>query len=122
MGKNYINPQILEKMTRDETMQRLCIIMGEAQDYLGWDHAADCFCFKGQILGSDYRNDGKSVEFIEAAVREKIEREKLNIDSELLEALEMLLTVEPNHLSADAYERSLWENARETIAKATGKK
>jgi hypothetical protein len=41
---------------------------------------------------------------------------------ELLEALEMLLTVEPNYFSADAYERSLWENARETIAKATGKK
>ena len=41
---------------------------------------------------------------------------------ELLEALEMLLTIEPNYFSADAYERSLWENARETIAKATGKK
>ena len=40
---------------------------------------------------------------------------------ELLEALEMLLTVEPNYFSADAYERSLWENARETIAKAIGK-
>ena len=112
-------------MTRDETMQRLCIIMGEAQDYLGWDHAADCFCFKSQFSESDYRNDGKSVEFIEAAVREKIEREKSNIDSELLEALEaleMLLTVEPNYFSADAYERSLWQNARDTIAKATGKK
>ena len=41
---------------------------------------------------------------------------------ELLEALQMLLTIEPNCLSTDAYERSLWENARETIAKATGKK
>ena len=41
---------------------------------------------------------------------------------ELLEALEMLLTIEPNHFSIDAYERSLWENARETIEKATGKK
>jgi len=40
---------------------------------------------------------------------------------ELLEALEMLLTIEPNYFSANAYERSLWENARETIAKATGK-
>jgi hypothetical protein len=41
---------------------------------------------------------------------------------ELLEALEMLLTIEPNYFSADAYERSLWENARETIAKATSEK
>jgi len=41
---------------------------------------------------------------------------------ELLEALEMLLTIEPNYFSTDAYERSLWQNARETIAKATGKK
>ena len=42
--------------------------------------------------------------------------------AELLEALQMLLTVEPNYFSADAYERSLWQNARETIAKATGEK
>jgi len=41
---------------------------------------------------------------------------------ELLEALEMLITIEPNYFSADAYERSLWQNARETIAKAIGKK
>ena len=180
MGADYLNPQILEQMTRDETMQKLCIIMGEAQDHLGWDHAADCFCFKSQFSESDYRNDGKSVEFIEAAVREKIKREikqmthtpgpwtadgyhvrqsgingtrmiadvcytgrhhtppneypiscRLMDESnaqlmaaapELLEALEMLLTIEPNHFSADAYERSLWENARETIAKAIGKK
>ena len=40
---------------------------------------------------------------------------------ELLEALEMLLTVEPNYFSADAYERSLWENARDAVKKATGK-
>lgn len=44
------------------------------------------------------------------------------IIAELLEALEMLLTIEPNHFSADAYEHSLWENARAAIAKATGKK
>ena len=44
------------------------------------------------------------------------------IIAELLEALEMLIAIEPNYFSADAYERSLWENARETIAKATGKK
>lgn len=40
---------------------------------------------------------------------------------ELLEALEMLLTIEPNYFSVDAYERSLWENARDIVAKATGK-
>ena len=85
MDVDYLNPQILEQMTRDETMQRLCTIMGEAQDHLGWDHAADCFCDhggfsnnKGYNPRTDYRNDGKSVQFIEAAVREKIEREKLN--------------------------------------------
>ena len=85
MDADYLNPQILEKMTRDETMQRLCIIMGEAQDHIGWDYAADCFCghdgfwfVDGYNPHTGYRNDGKSVEFIEAAVREKIEREKLN--------------------------------------------
>lgn len=122
MGADYLNPQILEKMTHTDVIQRFCKLMGEAQDYLGWDHAADCFCFKSQFSEFDYRNDGKSVEFIEAAVREKIKREKSNIDSELLEALEMLIAIEPNYFSADAYERNLWQNARETIAKATKKK
>jgi hypothetical protein len=41
---------------------------------------------------------------------------------EMLEALEMLITIEPNYFSADAYERSLWENARDIIAKATPEK
>lgn len=40
---------------------------------------------------------------------------------ELLEALEILLTIEPNYFSADAYERSLWENARDIVAKANRK-
>ncbi len=40
---------------------------------------------------------------------------------ELLEALEMLLIIEPNYLSTAAYERSLWENAHDTVKKATGK-
>ena len=40
---------------------------------------------------------------------------------ELLEALEMLITIEPNYFSADAYERSLWENARDIVAKANRK-
>lgn len=40
---------------------------------------------------------------------------------ELLEALEILIPLEPSSYESDACERSLWENARETIAKATGK-
>ena len=40
---------------------------------------------------------------------------------ELLEALEILITIEPNYFSADAYERSLWQNARDAVKKATGK-
>ena len=86
MGADYLKPQILEKMTHTDVIQRFCKLMGEAQDYLGWDHAADCFCghggfwfVQGYNPHTDYRNDGKSVEFIEAAVREKIEREKSNV-------------------------------------------
>ena len=41
--------------------------------------------------------------------------------AELLEALQMLLTIEPNYFSVDAYERSLWENARDIVAKANRK-
>lgn len=84
MDADCLNPQILE-MKHTDVMQRFCILMGEAQEHLGWDHAADCFCGHGgfwRVNGynphRDYRNDGKSVEFIEAAVREKIEREKNN--------------------------------------------
>jgi len=40
---------------------------------------------------------------------------------ELLEAMEMMITIEPNYFSSDAYERSLWQNARDIIAKATRK-
>ena len=38
---------------------------------------------------------------------------------ELLEALEMLMPQEPQE--ADSYDRSMWENARAAIAKATGR-
>ena len=40
---------------------------------------------------------------------------------ELLEALQMLILLEPSVYDSEAYERSLWQNARETIAKATEK-
>ena len=85
MDANHLKPQILEEMKHTDVIQRFCKLMGEAQDHLGWDHAADCFCGHGGFWfvdgynpHTDYRNDGESVEFIEAAVREKIEREKLN--------------------------------------------
>jgi len=38
---------------------------------------------------------------------------------ELLEALQMLLPQEPRE--ADSYDHAMWENARDAIAKATGK-
>ena len=41
---------------------------------------------------------------------------------ELLEALEMLIPLEPSSYESDAYERSLWQKARDIIAKANGKK
>jgi len=38
---------------------------------------------------------------------------------ELLEALQMLLPQEPRE--ADSYDRAMWDNAKDAIAKATGK-
>lgn len=37
---------------------------------------------------------------------------------ELLEALEMLMPLEPHSDHCDAYDRGMWQNAREAIAKA----
>jgi hypothetical protein len=100
MGTNHLNTQILEQMTHTPGPWKVDYAMG--------------------IRGADE----KVVAYIlsDASIDPAPDAQLIATAPELLEALEMLLTVEPNYFSADAYERSLWENARETIAKATGKK
>jgi hypothetical protein len=68
-------------MKHTEVIERLCNLHSEAAGYVGLEYAADCFCgnsgfwhVHGYNPERDYRNEGKALEFIEAAVREKIER------------------------------------------------
>jgi hypothetical protein len=69
-------------MKHTEVIERLCNLHSEAAGHIGYEFAADCFCGNGgfwHVEGynpeRDYRNDGRALQFIEAAVREKIERE-----------------------------------------------
>jgi len=68
-------------MDANEVIERLCSLQAEVHSHIGYGFAADCFCGKGGLWGTEgyggtvyegYRNDGKVLEFIEAAVREKL--------------------------------------------------
>lgn len=68
-------------MEASEVIERLCKLQAEVCIQIGRGEAADCFCGKGGFWGAEgydgtheggYRNDGKALEFIEAAVREKL--------------------------------------------------
>lgn len=68
-------------MNASEVIERLCKLQEEVQSVFEYQNAADCFCGKGvywNMIGYDgtydngYRNDGKALEFIEQAVREKL--------------------------------------------------
>lgn len=71
-------------MNANDIIERLCILQSEVAGHLEHIERTDCFCgksgFWGRIQGYDgtvehgYRNDGKALEFIEAAVKEKIEK------------------------------------------------
>lgn len=74
-------------MDATEIIERLCSLQEEVWKQIndGCD-SADCFCGKGGFWGSEgyggtfaegYRNSGKALEFIEQAVREKLEWRKL---------------------------------------------
>lgn len=69
-------------MDANEIIERLCALQQEVVDkHLGYGDSADCFCGKGGFWKSQgyggtfeqgYRNSGKALEFIENAVREKL--------------------------------------------------
>lgn len=72
-------------MDAKEVIGRLCKLQSEVQETIGFDCSADCFCKEsgfwkcdgyGGTFEDGYRNDGKALEFIETAVREKIKRNK----------------------------------------------
>lgn len=72
-------------MTRKEIINRLCLLQQEVSEHLDdyANTASDCFCGEGGFWGTlgysdeiGFHNDGVSLEFIEAAVREKIAKRK----------------------------------------------
>lgn len=74
-------------MEAKEVIERFCKLQRLAAEQVGFVYAADCFCQQSGFWGAQgyggtfdtgYRNDGKALEFIEQAVREKIERETAN--------------------------------------------
>lgn len=67
----------MSHLDADEVVRRLCILQRDVSDLIGWDHAADCFCIESpnKTYEDGYRNEGKALEFIEQAVREKIKQE-----------------------------------------------
>jgi hypothetical protein len=72
------------EMNASEIIERLCALQQEVVDrHLGYGDGADCFCGKGGFwrcrgyggtFEEGYRNSGKALEFIEAAVREKLDK------------------------------------------------
>ena len=66
-------------MTQQECIETLCILQTEVNLHLGFETSSDCFCGTSGLHGTrnyKYLNDGQAIAFIQAATREKIEREK----------------------------------------------
>lgn len=67
---------------RQEAIERLCNLTAEVLEHIGYEGPSDCFCGKGGFWDldcygeSEYRNDGRTIEFIEEAVREKINTDR----------------------------------------------
>ena len=68
-------------LSAKEVAARMCRLQEEVCSAIGYDHPADCFCGQGGFwkvpsydgtIENGYRNDGHVLEFIEAAVRDKI--------------------------------------------------
>lgn len=69
-------------MEAKEVIERLCALQEKVSRRIGFNYAADCFCGMGGFwsnspdydgtMKNGYRNDGKSLEFIENAVSEKL--------------------------------------------------
>ena len=66
-------------ITAHEAIQVLCQLTENIMDEaLGFSEASDCFCgtggWRSDPHSSDYRNTGRTLKFIIAAVEEKIKR------------------------------------------------
>ena len=63
-------------MTKKELIVRLCQLCTSVGEYYNHKFATDCFCPDGIMIGNKSFNfDEVPIKFIEAAVKEKMERE-----------------------------------------------
>ena len=60
----------------DYAVRRLCELQTEVSLHLGCDVPADCFCFQERVKYDPdlWRNAGRSIAFIQYAVRDAIKR------------------------------------------------
>ena len=64
--------------TKDEVVQRLCMICTEIQHYKHkYETPADCFCSKSEVVDDQYRFDMDIVQYIEDAVHAKLLVDKM---------------------------------------------
>lgn len=71
------------QLTREDVIDRLCLLVEEVHAHVGYQHASDCFCKKGGFWDIEryaanaarYQNDGFVLEWVEQVVRAKIKEE-----------------------------------------------
>jgi len=61
-------------MNKEETIKRFCKLQGLVAKHQKYEYAADCICSDNNKMFT-YANQGFALDFIEQAVKEKIEKE-----------------------------------------------
>lgn len=66
-----------ETINREQVLTRLCALGSAVQRHLGYQYAADCFCGGNKLstreAAGPFRWDSEVVDFIETAVRKRIQ-------------------------------------------------
>lgn len=80
-------------MTRDDCIRRSCQLQALVAESLSdWQEPSDCFCNHSGPWTKEreisFRHAGLTFDFIEAAILEKMNREKINIDPVMLRMIE----------------------------------
>lgn len=61
-------------MTKQEVIESLCRITADVGEHFRSEYATDCFCEQGRQY-VPFQFEQKTIDFIEEAVREKMERD-----------------------------------------------
>lgn len=64
---------MMSKLTKQQTIERLCALTDKVNEHFNYQHQMDCFCGLNKLHQiHEYRNDGFVLDFIEEAVKEKL--------------------------------------------------